>query len=170
MVYEAHQPQRFNYVMAGLCAALSLLGFIAAGVIPTESTTRHGAHPLVGWAIVAGCFAVAAIFVRRALDTRPQLRLDANGIWSRRYSDATVPWDQIVGVGIHPMRNQMVVSFHLKNPENWPSNSAFTRAAGGMDRAFGWGEMAVNASFLTGGPAGLIGAVRHFRPDLFPEG
>ena len=168
MVYEAHQPQRFNYVMAGLCAALSLLGFMAAGVIPTESTTRHGAYPLAGWAIVAGCFAVAAVFVRRALDTRPQLRVDANGIWSRRYSGATVPWDQILGVGIHPLRNQTVVSFHLRDPLAFPSRNALARATGGIDRAFGWGHMAVNASFLTGGPAGLIGAVRHFRPDLFP--
>ena len=168
MVYEACQPQRFNYVLAGLCVALSLLGFIAAGVIPTAST-RDGAYPLVGWSIVAGCFAAAAIFVRRALDSRPQLRIDSNGIWSRHYSGAAVPWDQILGVNIHPMRNQTVVSFHLKNPDAWPSKNAFTRATGGADRAFGWGHMAINASFLTGGPAGLIGAVRHFRPDLFPE-
>jgi len=168
MIYEAHQPQRFKYVMAGLCAALSLLGFIATGVIPTESTTRHGSYPLVGWAIVAGCLAAAAVFVRRALDTQPQLRIDANGIWSRQYSDATVPWDQILGVGVHPLRAQTVVSFYLKNPEAFPSGKAFTRATLGADRAFGWGHMAINASFLTGGPAGLIGAVRHFRPDLFP--
>ena len=167
MVYEAFQPQRFNYVLAGLCAALSLLGFVAAGVIPTAST-RDGAYPLVGWSIVAGCFAVAAVFVRRALDRSPQLRIDSNGIWSRRFSDATVPWEQIVGIVIHPLRNQTVVSFHLRNPEGWPSKHPLARATGGVDRALGWGHMPVNASFLTGGPEGVIGAVRHFRPDLFP--
>ena len=166
MVYEAFQPKRFNYVMAGLCAVLSILGFLVAGVIPTDSTTNHGAYPFTGWAIVAGCFAVGAIFVRRALDTKPQLRIDANGIWSRAFSDATVPWDQIVGVGTHRMRNQTVVSFHLKNPEAHPPRNRLRRATGGLDRAFGFGSMAVNASFLTGGTQGVLGAVRHFRPDL----
>jgi hypothetical protein len=166
MVYEARQPQRFNYIMAGLCAALSLLGFVAAGVIPTAST-RDGTYPLIGWAIVIGCFGVAAIFVRRALDTRPQLRIDAGGIWSRPYSDATVPWDQILGMGIHPLRNQTLISFHLKKPEAYPARNAFARAAGTIDGAFGWGQFRVNASFLTGGPQGVVNAVRHFRPDLF---
>ena len=166
MVYEAGQPQKFNYIMAGLCAALSLLGFIAAGVIPTAST-RDGTYPLVGWGIVIGCFAIAFIFIRRALDTSPQLRIDSNGIWSRQYADATVPWDQILGVGIHPMRGQTVISFHLRNPEAYPSKSAFTRATGAIDSAFGFGQLPVNASFLTGGPQGVVNAVRHFRPDLF---
>ena len=166
MVYEARQPRTFNYVMAGLCAALSLLGFVAAGVIPTAST-RDGTYPLVGWAIVAGCFAVAFIFIRRALDTSPQLRIDASGIWSRQYSDAIVPWDQILGGSIHKMRNQTILSFHLKDPDAHPSKNAFTRATSSIDRAFGWGQMGINASFLTGGPQGVVNAVRHFRPDLF---
>ena len=166
MVYEARQPQKFNYLMAGCCAALSLLGFVANGIIPTAST-RDGTYPLIGWAIVAGCFAVAFIFIRRALDTSPQLRIDANGIWSRQYSDATVPWDQILGMAVHKMRNQTIISFHLKDPEAYPSKSAFTRATGSIDRAFGWGQFPVNASFLTGGPQGVVNAVRQFRPDLF---
>lgn len=166
MVYEARQPQKFNYIMAGLCAALSLLGFVAAGVIPTAST-RDGTYPLVGWGIVAGCFAIAFIFVRRALDTSPQVRIDGNGIWARQYSDATVPWDQILGMGVHKMRGQTILSFHLRNPEAYPSKSAFTRATGSIDRAFGWGQFPINASFLTGGPQGVVNAVRHFRPDLF---
>ena len=167
MVYEAYQPQRFNYVLAGLCAALSILGFLVAGVIPTDSTINHGAWPFTGWAIVAGCFAVAAIFIRRALDRRPQLRIDADGIWSRAFSDATVPWDQILSCRTHRLRNQTIVSFDLRNPEAWPSKNAFARATAGLNRATGFGSMGINASFLTGGPQGVIGAVRHFRPDLF---
>ena len=111
--------------------------------------------------------AVAFIFIRRALDTSPQLRIDASGIWSRQYSDAIVPWDQILGGSIHKMRNQTILSFHLKDPDAHPSKNAFTRATSSIDRAFGWGQMGINASFLTGGPQGVVNAVRHFRPDLF---
>jgi hypothetical protein len=167
MVYEARQPRRFNYVMAGLCAALSILGFLVAGVIPTDSTTNHGAYPFTGWAIAAGCLAVAAIFIRRAMDTSPQLRIDENGIWSRAFSDATVPWSQIVSCRIHRMRNQTIVSFDLRDPAAFPSKNAFTRATAGFNRATGFGSLGINASFLTGGPQGVVDAVRHFRPDLF---
>jgi hypothetical protein len=167
VVYEARQLQKFHYVMAGLCVALSLLGFLVAGVIPTASTTNHGAYPFTGWAIVAGCFAVAAIFIRRALDTKPQLRIDANGIWSRAFSDATVPWAQITSCRTHRMRNQTIISFDLRTPEAYPSKHAFARATAGLNRATGFGSLGINATYLTGGTQGVLGAVRHFRPDLF---
>ena len=167
MVYEAFQPQRFNYVMAGLCAALSILGFLVAGVIPTDSTINHGAYPFTGWCIVAGCFAVAAIFVRRALDTRPQLRIDEKGIWSRAFSDATVPWEQITSCRPHRMRNQTIISFDLRDPAAFPPKHAFARATAGLNRATGFGSMGINATYLTGGPGGVLNAVRRHRPDLF---
>ena len=55
MVYEARQSTRLNYALAGACLLLSILGFAAAGVIPTQS----GSYPLVGWTIVAACSAAA---------------------------------------------------------------------------------------------------------------
>ena len=53
MVYEARHSPMVNYALAGACPLLSVLGFAAAGVIPTNS----GSYPVVGWAIVAACFA-----------------------------------------------------------------------------------------------------------------
>jgi hypothetical protein len=168
MVYEAFQPKKFFLVLAGLSAALSLLGFIAAGVIPTASTTNHGAYPLTGWIIVACCFGVAGVFSIRAFDPRPLLRLDPNGIWYRPFSSTAVPWAEVAGVSIHPIRGQTIVSFHLRNPAAYPSKNQFTRATAGMNSAFGFGQLGVAATYLSGGPQGVIAAVRHFRPDLFP--
>jgi hypothetical protein len=166
MVYQAFQPQRFNQVLAGLCAALSLLGFLAAGIIPSASTRDHGAYPLTGAAIVVVCLAVAAIFLWRSMDRRPQLRIDEHGIWSRAHSDATIPWDQIVSCHVHFIRNQRIVTFDLRDPAAFPSKNPLTRATAGINRATGFGSMGVNVSFLTGGSDGVVAAVRHFRPDL----
>ena len=66
MIYEARPSVKINYVLAGACLLLSLLGFTAAGIIPSASTRDHGAYPLVGWIIVAACFAAAFVFLRRA--------------------------------------------------------------------------------------------------------
>lgn len=169
MVYEAFQPKRFFLVLAGLCVALSALGFLAAGVIPTESTMNHGAYPVTGWIIVACCFGMAAEFVRRALDPRPMLRMDQEGIWYRPYSNAVIPWEQIVGLEVHPMRGHTVVSLHLRNPEAYPPTNPLTRWTAGFNSAVGFGALAIAATYLTGGPATVVAAVRHYRPDLFPS-
>jgi hypothetical protein len=166
MVYEARQPVRFNYTLATGCALLSLLGFFVAGVIPSASTRDHGAYPLAGWLIIAACLACAAIFVMRARDPRPQVRIDASGIYARAHSPATVPWDQIVRVRPIAMRNQRILAIDLKDPKAFPSKNRFTRSMASFNRATGFGSMGINVTFLTGGLPGVIEAVRHFRPDL----
>ncbi|HTU10398.1 MAG TPA: STM3941 family protein [Allosphingosinicella sp.] len=170
MVYEATVAKKFFLVCAGLCVALSALGFIAAGVIPTASTTNHGAYPVTGWIIVACCFAMAAFFVIRAMDNKPHLRIDPDGIHYPRYSDAIIPWDQIVSWQITKVYNQRIVGLNLKNPEAYPAKSAFTRATAGLNRAT-VGELGIAATNLSGGHEGVLAAIRHYRPDLFtPRG
>jgi len=167
MVYEAFHLKRFNIVMAALCALLSILGFCVNGVIPTASTRDHGASPLAGWIMVAVCFAVAAIFLRRAFDGRPLVRVDRNGLWARAWSDATVPWDQITSARRVRFRNQVSLGFDLKDPSAYPARSPINRWTSGLNRATGYGAIAVNVTYMTGGAGGLIAAIRQFRPDLF---
>lgn len=169
MVYEARQRSKFFLVLAGLCVALSALGFLAAGVIPSASTANHGAYPVTGWIIVACCFGMAGFFVMRGLDTRPHLRIDRHGIWVRAHSDSILPWDQLIGVTVHPMRNTTIVSLHLRTPEAYPSTNPFTRATVGMNNILGFGHVGIAANYLTGGPRSVMDAIRHYRPDLFPE-
>jgi hypothetical protein len=167
MVYESFHLRRFNIVMAILCGLLSILGFCVNGVIPTASTRDHGAYPLAGWLMVATCFAVAAIFLRRAFDPRPLIRIDRHGIWARSWSDATVPWDQITRAHRVRVKNQVTLGFDLKDPAAWPARNPLHRLASRLNRATGFGTMTVNVTYMTGGPAPLIAAIRHFRPDLF---
>jgi hypothetical protein len=140
MVYEARHSKVVNYALAGACLLLSVLGFAAAGVIPTSS----GSNPAVGWAIVAACLLAAIIFVRRALDGSPQARIDERGVWSRRLGGEPVPWAEIDHV--HAIRAGI------------QRIARFGRSGG---RAFG-----INTSFYDRGIADLLAAVRHHRPDL----
>jgi hypothetical protein len=145
MTYEARYAAGIHYALAGACILLSILGFLAAGVIPSKSTAGGGANPLVGWAIVAAAFAAAAIFVRRALDRSPQARVDGDGVWSRKLG-RTVPWGEVTG-------------FHLLR-------SGIQRIAR-FDRS-GDSTFGINTTFYDRGIADLIAAVRHHRPDLAP--
>jgi len=166
MVYEATVAKKFFLVLAVLCVALSVLGFFVAGIIPSASTANGQASPLIGWSIIGSCFGLAAFFVWRARDDSPHLRIDQNGIWYGRYSEHTIPWDQIVLCRINRVHNQRIIGLNLKDPAAFPSRSAFTRATARLNRAT-FGEVGIAATNLSGGHQGVLDAIRHYRPDLF---
>lgn len=141
MIYEARHAAGLNWGLAVACLLLSLLGFAAAGVIPTES----GSNPAVGWAIVAASFLAAAVFVKRALDRSPQARIDDKGVWSRRNGAEPVPWSEISR--FYPL-------------------SAGIQRIGRFER--GGRMFGINTTFYDRGIGDLIAAVRHHRPDLAP--
>ena len=142
MVYEARHAKGFHYALAAACLLLSILGFAAAGVIPTQS----GSYPLVGWAIVAACFLAAFVFVRRALDPSVQARIDDKGVYARRLGPDPIPWSEIGGVHVLAAGIQRIARFER---------------GGGSARTFG-----INTTFYDRGIADLRAAVRHYRPDL----
>ena len=142
MIYEARHSAKLNYLLAGACVALSILGFAAAGVIPTQS----GSYPLVGWAIVGACFGAAFVFVRRAIDREPQARLDERGLYARRLGPAPVPWDEINGFQVLAAGIQRIARFGRSGPSA---------------RTFG-----INTTFYDRGIDDLVATVRHYRPDL----
>lgn len=166
MVYEAFQAKKFFIILAILCVALSTLGFIATGAIPTASTAQ-GTYPVAGWAIIAGCFGMAAVFVVRAMDNKPQLRIDQDGIWYRAYSDDVIPWDQFVSCTVNRVYNQRIVQLNLRDPAAYPSTNRFTRATAGLNDAMGMGGVGIAATNLSGGPEKVLAAIAHYRPDLF---
>jgi hypothetical protein len=142
MIYEARQSPRLNYLLAGACLALSILGFAVAGAIPTQS----GSAPLVGWGIVGACFAAAFVFVRRAIGGAVEARIDERGVHARRLGPAPVPWDEINGFQILAAGIQRIARFGRSGP---------------AARTFG-----INTTFYDRGIDDLVATVRHYRPDL----
>jgi hypothetical protein len=166
MVYEARQSVKANYILAALCLLLSLIGFTAAGIIPSASTRDHGAYPLVGWTIVAACFAAAFVFLRRVLGRSIEARIDEVGVYAPRFSPEPVPWDRIGAV--LPMRVgvQRIVRFALVDGSPDAASTALMRGVGAVDRGMGFGDFGINATYLDPGFDALVAAVRHYRPGL----
>jgi hypothetical protein len=120
MIYEGRHSRGLNFALAAAVLALSILGFAAAGVIPTES----GSNPAVGWAIVAACFAAAIVFIRRAIDSSPQARIDEKGIWTRKLGE-TVPWDRISGYHVLRAGIQRIARFDRSDGKTFGINTTF---------------------------------------------
>jgi hypothetical protein len=147
MIYEARHARGLNYGLMGACILLSILGFAAAGIIPTQS----GSYPLTGGAIVAGCFAAAFVFFRRAGDRSVQARIGQDGVYARRFSAEPVPWDRIAGAYVMRSGIQRIIRFDVRDPA--------TPAA--RPRKLG-----INTTFYDRGMDELAAAVREYRPDL----
>jgi hypothetical protein len=146
MIYEARHAKGINWGLAVAVALLSILGFVAAGVIPSESTRVGGSYPLVGWAIVGACLAAAFVFVRRAMDHKVHIRIDERGVWTPKTGPDPIPWSEISRVWVIRAGIQRIARFSR---------------TGGKD--FG-----INTTFYDRGVDDLIAAVRHHRPDLAP--
>ena len=146
MTYEARHAKGLNFLLAGAVLLLSILGFVANGIIPSESTRTGGTYPMVGWAIVGACVGAAAIFVKRALDDSVHVRVDQQGVWSPRNGGETVPWSEIDRFHVLRAGIQRIARFGR---------------AGGKD--FG-----INTTFYDRGITDLVATVRHHRPDLVP--
>jgi hypothetical protein len=162
MIYEARQSPKLNYLLAGACLLLSILGFAAAGVIPTKS----GSYPLVGWAIVGACFAAAFVFVRRAMGGKVEARIDGRGVFAAGFAADPVPWDQIRSLLPLRVGSQRIVRFELNESAPYVAANPVARAAGALDRGMGFGHFGINTTFYDRGQDELLATVRHYRPDL----
>ena len=166
MIYEARPSVKINYILAGACLLLSLLGFTAAGIIPSASTRDHGAYPLVGWIIVAACFAAAFVFLRRAFGRGVEARIDGRGVLAPRFSPDPVPWDRIAAILPLRLGAQRIVRFALADGAPNEAANPVMRAAGAVDRGMGFGDFGINCTYLDHGLEALLATVRHYRPDL----
>jgi len=166
MVYEGRPAMRANYLLAGACLLLSLIGFAAAGIIPNKS----GYYPVTGWSIVAVCFACAFIFLRRAFGRKVEARIDGRGVYAPRFSSEPVPWDRICAILPLRVGVQRIVRFALTSDAPQAADNAVMRDAGAVDKGLGFGDFGINATYLDLGIDALLATVRHYRPDLFDGG
>jgi hypothetical protein len=165
MIYEARQSPKINYLLAGACLLLSLIGFAAAGVIPNKS----GYYPLVGWSIVGACLGVAFVFLRRAFGRKVEARIDGRGVYAPAFASEPVPWDRIRSILPLRVGVQRIVRFELTEDSPNAAENVLRRTAGAVDRGLGFGDFGINTTYYDHGLDELLAAVRHYRPDLLED-
>ena len=107
-------PARLHHglLIAGLLAATGI-GILAFG----GGVVADG--PLIAAVSLALAAAVALYAVRGALDPRPRMVLDADGVWFRDWRLPPIPWHRIAGVPTAGSRLQPYVSVELADVDGF---------------------------------------------------
>jgi hypothetical protein len=94
-------------------------------------------------------------------DNDVHVRINASGIYWKRWSDATIPWAEITEVGVWEMRGQKCIILNLKNPNRYSSTSIMGKLAS-VNRKMTGGDVAITLSGTTGGFDSAMATIDHY--------
>jgi hypothetical protein len=162
MAFEANLSRvRIALMLAGS------IGFVVAGLwlvgafgSPPSTTFKAVA---AGWAGIVFFGACAIVFVRRLFQAGVEIRIDANGIYWRRWSDQTIPWNAIARISTGEIRRQRFVCLFLIDPRAFPAQGLAGKLAG-ASRAMGFGDIALSATGTDASFDALMASIDRFGP------
>ena len=100
----------------------------------------------IGWFSIVFFGACGVAGLRRLFDRSEMVRISDDGVYYRSWSDATIPWSEIVDVTVWEHKGQRMIVLHLAHPDLFPSTSAL-RGLAGLSRGLTGGDIAIT---LTG--------------------
>lgn len=175
------EPAPFQAWASPWRIAVGILGGIAFFAVSGYGMVQQRVLPLLelrylGWLFVAfaaiGTVVGVPLALRRMFDRRPQVRIDASGIWARAWRFDAVPWSEVAAVRVlHRTGNQRLMfglAVDLHNPGPWidrlPTLSKRSREY--LIRNGRWADFGdLNVTF-NGLRPGLAAAVHYVADDL----
>lgn len=100
--------------------------------------------PWIGWAAIV-FFGLAGIaWSRQFFSGGPVIEISPEGLYYRRWSEATIPWDAFERAAIGEIHRQRMLTFWLRNPADYSSTTLQGRTAG-ANKAMGFGDISLSA-------------------------
>lgn len=138
------------------------LGFVALGFVLALDASDAGGLVIGG--LSAGFFGLCAVVIgRKAFDTRVQLRIDRQGVFSRGWSDGVIGWDGISEVSTWHHRGQRFVVLSLKDRAAWPPRPGLAAWTAGINRRLTGGDIPIGLTGMDRGFDEAVAAIEHFR-------
>jgi hypothetical protein len=162
MAFEA----KLSRIRVALMLAGSI-GFVVAGLwlvgafgAPPSTTLKA---TLAGWGGIVFFGLCAIVLARRLFQAGVEIRVDADGIYWRRWSDQTIPWNAIARISTGEIRRQRFVCLFLIDPHAFPSHGIAGKLAG-ANAAMGFGDIALSATGTDASFDQLMAAIDRFAP------
>jgi hypothetical protein len=140
--------------------ALLSLGFVAIGVWMV-SLGGGAKETIFGWLGILFFGPGAFVIARRSFDSGLVLRVDASGIWSKNWSDATIPWDAVADVHFWTMQRQRMIGLELVEPQIYPAKGLVGRLSGANRALTGVDAIWLNVTGTDGNFDDLARTVLH---------
>lgn len=125
-------------------ALLTLLsvGFVALGLWMIGAfgpDHPQGIKPLVfGWLAIVFFGACGVAGLIRMRNTDVIMRVDPHGIWWKQMSEHTLPWDEIVEVGIVTIHRQKMLGLKVAEPDRYRSKTVSGWLSGANETLTGY--------------------------------
>jgi hypothetical protein len=123
---------------------------------------------IFGWAAILFFGLAGLVGVRQLFSSGPDTRIDGQGIWWRRWSDQRIPWDAIAALYPAGVGRTSLLCLTLVDRDAYPSTRVMGKFAG-LNRASGFGDIAVGVTGTDRSFAELVEAVERFAPRALLE-
>ena len=153
------RPSVWRMILLVICG----FGFIAMGVFIAGwigEAPKPGKEWL-GW-VVLGIFVPATIMlIIRMFETGDVMRISAQGIYYRYWSEDTIPWDAIEKIIIWSYRGQKTIVLKLADVSRYPASSLWRKLISLNSRTAG-GDIAINLARTNLSMRRALSAIEHF--------
>jgi len=151
-------PWRLALLALG-AAAFVFGGLLIAGVL--GPSPRPGSE-WIGW-LCASFFGLGGVVaVRRIFDGGDVVRISANGVYFKSWSEQTIPWSEIIDVTVWEFQRQKSIILHLRSPDRFPSTKLLGMVAG-ANRALTGGDVPVSLTGTDGSFEDAMTAIAYYR-------
>lgn len=153
-------------MLAGL--GFVLLGLWMAGVIGDGPDPSSGSRrippelvPYVGWFGVIFFGLCMLVIAKRLFEDGVQIAIGEAGIHWSSWSDATIPWDEIVRVSVYIQNRHKSIVLHLLDPQAFPGRGMHAWLAR-ANRMMTGGDIAISLVGTDRSFDDAMAAIEHF--------
>jgi hypothetical protein len=156
---------------------LGSIGFVATGLWmigafgdPPEMNRYSPLFiTIIGWASILFFGFCGFMGIKLLFDRDEQVRINASGVYWKRWSDQTILWADITDVGVWEHHRQKAIILNLRDPARYRSSTMMGKLSG-ANRALTGGDVAIS---LTGTDRkfddAMAAILHHWQPVAIDE-
>ena len=153
------RPSLWRMILLVICG----FGFIAFGtyILGWIGEAPKPGKEWLGWVMLAIFVPATIMLFVRMFDTGDVMRISAQGIYYRYWSEATIPWNAIEKIIIWSYRGQKTIVLKLVDVSQYPASSTWRKLVSLNSRTAG-GDIAINLARTNLSTRRALRAIEHF--------